>query len=165
MLLCLCGVCCRMSKVLGIAIYVTWSICGCKLCARPEMRVVPLTCICTCMYKIIITAKGVEGGGGGGEIGRTSFMVGHNPDNDGARQCCRDIYRERRYIAIKRLYRERRYIAINHWSYREINVYGRKQRYAEIKFRNEQRISIHLGTSMKIIQLLLQLNQFSLNFA
>ena len=58
------------------------------------------------------------------------------------------IYRERRYIAIKCLYRERRYIAI---SYSEINVHGRKQRYTEIKFRNEQRISIHLGISMKII--------------
>ena len=34
----------------------------------------------------------------------------------------------------------------------KINVYGRKERYTEIKIRNEQRISIHLGTciSMKI---------------
>ena len=40
--------------------------------------------------------------------------------------------------------------------YREINVYGRKQRYTEIKFRNERRISIHLD---------ILLNQFSLNFA
>ena len=30
---------------------------------------------------------------------------------------------------------------------REINVHGRKQRYTEIKFRNEQKISIHLGIS------------------
>ena len=35
-------------------------------------------------------------------------------------------------------------------------MYGRKQKYTEIKFRNEQKISIHLGISMKIINVIVQ---------
>ena len=75
-------------------------------------------------------------------------------------QCCRDISRLNIHV-----YRERRCIAIKYISrkaiYRDyINVYGRKQRYTEIKFRNKQRISIHLENNLR-----LQLNQFSLNFA
>ena len=80
---------------------------------------------------------GVPGGGGQGGGGQGGHGPHPLPEMFGLsswqkkqqiRQCSAVLPR---YIAIKCLYRERRYIAINLLSYREINVYGCKQRYTE----------------------------------